>query len=369
MRNFGHRQRVPWLAEVVIDLYDAALKASSRRTYRTGQRAYDKFITTMEFDIYYPFMPTTLTDIELNLAFYIAFLLLKPSITTAGTILGYECHVKNAFRENGCTEYEYSAQYLKQIRRGVKNTLPAKADKRGALLLPLLTMRTSFLQEDEPERCLLQFMTSIGFIAMLRPHVFEQLRPDSFTLVTYTGRLITMPRNPILFRQTLTAVRMERSILGFFIDYRSKTMINARSYLPSLSTRESQTPLVKMCPVRGLIKLTAMGLVKRNFLKKVHMKNKLPKYLQELCDRNSPVATYALRIGGRTWKLTEGMDRQLVDFLGIWKSPEASPRYFRGNPRVILLMVRQFYFENDPNPGRRNGDPARSARGDLRGSM
>ena len=127
---------MPWLAEVVIDLYDAALKESSRRTYRTGQRAYDKFITTMEFGVYYPFMPTTLTDTELNLAFYMASLLLKPSITTAGTILGYECHVKNAFRENGCTEYEYSTQFLKQIRRGIKNTLPAKADKRGALLLP-----------------------------------------------------------------------------------------------------------------------------------------------------------------------------------------------------------------------------------------
>ena len=360
---------MPWLAEVVIDLYEAALRASSRRTYGTGQRAYERFITTMEGGVYYPFMPTSLTETELNLAFYMASLLLKPSITTAGTILGYECHVKSAFRENGCTEYEYSTQFLKQVRRGIKNTLPAKADKRGALLLPLLTMETSFLQEEEPERCLLQFMTTIGFIAMLRPHVFEQLRPDSFTMVTYTGRLITMPRNQMLFRHTLTAVRREQSILGFFIDYQSKTKRNARSYLPSLSSRGIQTPLVKMCPVRGLIKLTGLGLVRRNFLKQVHRKNILPKYLQELCDRNCPVATYALRIGGRTWKLTQGMDRQLVDFLGIWKSPEASARYFRGNPRSILLMVRQFYIENDPNPGRRNGDSAGSAQGDLRGSM
>ena len=42
------------------------------------------------------------------------------------------------------------------------------------------------------------------------------------------------------------------------------------------------------------------------------------------------------------------MDRQLVDFLGTWKSPEASARYFRGDPRAVILMVRIFYLQSDP---------------------
>ena len=45
--KFGIKRDVPELAEVVMDLYDAALQPSSRRTYGTGQRAYARFISTM----------------------------------------------------------------------------------------------------------------------------------------------------------------------------------------------------------------------------------------------------------------------------------------------------------------------------------
>ena len=67
--------------------------------------------------------------------------------------------------------------------------------------------------------------------------------------------------------------------------------------------------------------------------------------------------------GGRTWKLSNGMDRQLVDFLGTWKSPEASARYFRGNPSAILRMVRKFYLTCDPFRAPRNGEDAMGVQG------
>ena len=83
------------LAGVVIDLYEAAIQDSSRRQYRTGQRAYLRF--TRDVDVPYGFLPfskVSLTTTELTLAFYMAHLLLRPTILKASTILNYETHVK-----------------------------------------------------------------------------------------------------------------------------------------------------------------------------------------------------------------------------------------------------------------------------------
>ena len=68
---------VPYLSEVVSDLYDASLRATSRYTYRTGQRAYDRFMANMANGRYFPFEPQALSETELNLAFFMAFLLLE----------------------------------------------------------------------------------------------------------------------------------------------------------------------------------------------------------------------------------------------------------------------------------------------------
>ena len=52
---------------------------------------------------------------------------------------------------------------------------------------------------------------------------------------------------------------------------------------------------------------------------------------------------HTLRIGGRTWYISQGMDRQFVDYLGTWVSPEASARYYRENPVAVIRKVREFY--------------------------
>ena len=364
VRIFGLKQGVSYLAEVVLDLYDAALRESSRRTYGTGQRAYIRFISTLQDGVACPFQKRELSDTELNLAFFMAFLLLEPKITAAGTILGYESHVKYQFKEEGCEEYVYSTPFLKQVRKGIRNTLPGKADRRGALLLPLLTAEGYFNPPDSNELSLLRFATIIGFVGMLRPHTFRQLKPSSFTLVTYTGRCTVMPKGMTSFRSQLSESRRRGRILGFYIDFQSKTMRNARAYLPSLCSRGNNTKLAAMCPVRALIEITKRGLVKGFFLRKTTKRKFLSNYLKNILGSEDPVALYALRIGGRTWKISMGMDRQMVDFLGTWKSPEASARYFRGNPREVLMIVRQFYRQTDPTTDQRNGDPTQTiARG------
>ena len=42
--DFGKQFKKLYLTDIVIDLYDAALQETSRAQYRTGQRAYWRFI-------------------------------------------------------------------------------------------------------------------------------------------------------------------------------------------------------------------------------------------------------------------------------------------------------------------------------------
>ena len=167
-----------------------------------------------------------------------------------------------------------------------------------------------------------------------------------------------MPNGRRVFENRLYELRRRDTILGFFIDFQSKTMYNARAYLPSICSLTNNTTLVSLCPVRSMLDITGRGLVSGYFLRKLTQKKTLSGFLKNISGASSTVAPYTLRIGGRTWKLSNGMDRQLVDFLGTWKIPEASARYFRGNPRAVLLLVRRFYLSSDPFRVSRNGDNA-----------
>ena len=65
--------------------------------------------------------------------------------------------------------------------------------------------------------------------------------------------------------------------------------------------------------------------------------------MQEVCGTTACIAPYSLRIGGRTWLLTNGVDRQFADYLGTWASPDASARYYRENPEEVLRRLQRFY--------------------------
>ena len=102
--KFGNRKQVQDLSEVVMDLYAAALQPSSRKTYGTGQRAYVRFVRSMSGGVKFPFQRRVLGETELNLAFFIAFLVMQRQVNKASTILNYTSHVKYVFREQGCSE-------------------------------------------------------------------------------------------------------------------------------------------------------------------------------------------------------------------------------------------------------------------------
>ena len=329
---------------MVIDLFQAALRPSSQTTYKTGQRAYSRFLQSMQGGVYFPFKRRILPETELNLAFFMAFLLLEPSINKASTILNYETHVKYLFRAEGCPTEMWTTPFLRQIRKGLQNILPSHSDSRRPLLLPLIMSRPQFLTVVSDTQRLLRFATILGFIGMLRPHSIEALKPQAFSMVTARGEVIQMPSQPARFQEVFMKIATSERILGFFITFKSKTMDQARAYFPTLSNVANQTEFALICPLLALTDITHRGWMKKGLLKQLNKKKRFTEYLQHLTGLQNYIAPYALRIGGRTWLLSKGMDRQLVDYLGTWKSPEASARYFRAAPHAVLVLLQRFYF-------------------------
>ena len=81
----------------------------------------------------------------------------------------------------------------------------------------------------------------------------------------------------------------------------------------------------------------------KGFLKAVGKSQRIGAYVQRVTDSKQPVAPYALRIGGRTWYLSQDLDRQFVDYLGTWSSPEAAVRYYRASSSAVLKKLQRFF--------------------------
>ena len=182
-----------------------------------------------------------------------------------------------------------------------------------------------FLQPRSRDDILFRFATVIGFIGMLRPHTFDQLEPSSFVVVLDDGRCVGLSDSGRDYKKHLNDLRRSGQILGFYIKFRSKTMAFARAYYPSLCSLKTRSRFSAICPVKALIQIASHPMIKKSFMKKINSGKKFARYFQYISTTSAEsFVPYALRIGGRTWLLSNGMDKQLCDFLGTWKSPEAS---------------------------------------------
>ena len=159
--------------------------------------------------------------------------------------------MKYFFRENGCGDTEYLTPFLGQIRRGIKNTYPPQANKRKAFLLPHFLDRTDYIAPGSKAADLARLATVLGFIGMLRPHTFAQLRPASFTFVLRNDHLLTTQTTSVSFQKLALQLSSMRNVLGFYITFRSKTMAAAQAYFPNLSSHPG--PLKTMCPLTLLL--------------------------------------------------------------------------------------------------------------------
>ena len=186
---------------------------------------------------------------------------------------------------------------------------------------------------------------------MLRPHTFTQLDPHSFTFVTKNGPPINIDLMGERFLNALRGSWAYGDILGAYVKFTSKTQREAMAYFPNLTHQIS--PYSPMCPVAALMDVFQRGWVTNGFLKWHGKGETLKSYLKLLTSNSTPVSPYALRIGGRTWYITQGMDRQFVDYLGTWKSPESSARYYREKPKAVIGKLLRFY-QGLPRPSELN---------------
>ena len=89
---------------------------------------------------------------------------------------------------------------------------------------------------------------------MLRPHTFAQLRVKSFVLVTKRKSRIKLGQENIadlLHDQDMS------QMLGYYFEFKSKTMAVARAYFPNISKPESYYSA--MCPVKAMESLAYKG--------------------------------------------------------------------------------------------------------------
>ena len=124
---------------------------------------------------------------------------------------------------------------------------------------------------------------------MLRPHTFAQLQPFSYTLVTFARRCYKLTDNKNSFRAILTELQARGVILEFYINFQSKTMLDARLYFLSQYSISNNMPIVAMRRVKAPIEATNRGLVSGFFLKTATRSAKLSAFLK----RNSRLQYYS----------------------------------------------------------------------------
>ena len=162
------------------------------------------------------------------------------------------------FREEGCNHNEYKTAFLGQIRRGVENVLPDQGDKRRAFLLPLHIHK--WVRKDKASsyssKMIVRFAVILGFVGMLRPHTLRQVTLTAIIPVVNGSYAATEEPPRQIDKFMLNHDTSE--LLGFYIEFKSKTQHNARAYFPNLSSPSSHYS--GMCPVKAMKTFSVAGV-------------------------------------------------------------------------------------------------------------
>ena len=111
-------------------------------------------------------------------------------------------HVKFQFRKQGFDPDLFESVFFRQLLGGLDKSFPTDNDKRIALLLPEYIKNPVFMCRSDREYRRLRLATILGFIRMLRPHTFDQIRLESFTFITQGNERISFKQ---LRKQNLTS--------------------------------------------------------------------------------------------------------------------------------------------------------------------
>ena len=352
--RYGERIGNRLLAKAVIYFYQNAWAESTARSYRTGQRRWEKFTASFPSIPLYPFPRNDLQEYELALAFYAAYLSLQPTITRGTTVAAYLSHVRAAWRLEGCHAKYLTSEFVAYVTRGIHRALPAKPDSRMAFLLLACHLPRRFLQPPNAPSFLLKLATIFGFFGMLRFSIFSKVKPASIILVAATGRQSLLLQLPVT-----EAHRMCHRFIGFYFRFRGKSNPIGdppqAAYYPKLSDIASS--FKSFCPLHLLSEMHTRGFflhAHRNIFPATFKADDLCSYIMYLAGGGrlsvelALIKSHSLRIGGHTYFTAMGMSPDLTDYLGRRKVSRSSLRYFRASPALTLTAIRSFFMTVPP---------------------
>ena len=285
-----------------------------------------------------PFQNTPPNIGILTLCFFSAFLLLKKSIKSAGTIGCYVAHVKNHWIKLGCRPEYLKSHVLTRVLKGISRVRPRKRDTRPAFLLPSYRIPLHLRHPISGDRCSQIAAAIFCFFGMLRFHVLQKLHMKSLVLVDRRGVehkmvLLAPPRQKHLL--------FAPKIIGFYFDISDKFHPVARAYFPKLA--DTNPRWNSICPLRALKLLWIYGLLQASPFKKTKLTQKILIETMQTIDGNiRDFKTHSLRIGAHTFFITFGLPADFVDFLGRRQTAKASRRYYRASARLTIGKLRRF---------------------------
>ena len=341
IREFGTRLGDEKLTNIVLNLYRRALASSSIKSYRSGENHFRKFLAKYPSLSGSPFRMNLPSDLSLTLCFFGASLFQKDSINSASSIRNYVGHAKKMLLQEGCHPDDFESDTLSRVLKGVSKILPKIPDSRPPFLLPLYSIPLIYRYPTSPSLCAEVSAVILGFLAMLRFHVFEKLSLENLILVTNNGvelPLVSLP--PKICHDLIYS----DYILGFFFNFSDKFHPVARAYFCKL---QDLSPRWKYCcPLRVLRLLWTNGLLKDSdspFSRKLLTPSTLITAMRRFAKNNRDFKTQSLRVGGDTFYITFGLSEDFTNFLGRRAIKKSSQLYFRADARLTIWKLRTFF--------------------------
>ena len=326
------------IAIVTCRLYRDALAASTRSTYKTGVRHLRKFTQK------YPKIPLPTVDINshsrltLSLVFFAAYLFELDSIKSYSTIRNYMTHVTQFYVKKGYAKKSLKSELLQTVMRGIKNSMPPKADSRVAFLLIHYHIPTRLRRTRSTLIKKATVAISFGFFAMLRFHSYGKFGWKNLTLVLRGGKEVVLST---LTRITVSRLLASNCVTGFYFTFADKFHPEARAYFCKVADLHRRLSLI--CPLKNLQKIVEVCQDELFFPPSEITRTVLTQNMKSISRIEKNIKPHSLRIGGHTYYTVYGLDTDFRDYLARRKIKKSSQTYYRASPHLTIYKLRQFF--------------------------
>ena len=336
--NFGIRIGDTDIAIVACRLYRDALAPSTRGTYKTGVRHLHKFAKR------YPKIPLPTTDLNthsrlsLSLVFFAAYLFELDSIKSYSTIRNYMSHVTQFYVKKGYAKKSLKSELLQTVMRGIKNSMPPKADSRVAFLLIHYHIPTHLKISRSTVVKKATAAISFGFFAMLRFHSHGKFGWKNLTLVLRGGKEVHPSTHT---RLTVLGLLASNCVVGFYFTFDDKFHPGARAYFCKVADLHRRLSLI--CPLTQLLKIMESSQDEFFFPPSEITRTVLTQNMKFIAGIEKNIKPHSLRIGGHTYYTVYGLDTDFRDYLARRKVNKSTQTYYRASPHLTIYKLRQFF--------------------------